>query len=80
MKCRVGCGACCIELSISSSIPGMKGGKPAGVRCIHLLNDYTCAIYNDPRKPEVCNDFTPEPQFCGSNQEEAMRILSSLSK
>ncbi|MBM3421317.1 MAG: YkgJ family cysteine cluster protein, partial [Bacteroidetes bacterium] len=36
MDCREGCGACCIALDISSSIPGMEGGKPAGMRCIHL--------------------------------------------
>jgi uncharacterized protein len=58
----------------------MAGGKPAGVRCINLLEDYTCAIYNDPGKPRVCTDFKAEPEFCGSTQEEAMRILGSLSE
>ncbi|MGI5837047.1 MAG: YkgJ family cysteine cluster protein, partial [Chloroflexota bacterium] len=23
MKCRIGCGACCIAISISSPVPGM---------------------------------------------------------
>jgi Fe-S-cluster containining protein len=32
MNCRLGCGACCIAPSISSPIPGMPQGKPAGVR------------------------------------------------
>ena len=31
MNCRPHCGACCIALSISSPIPGMPAGKPAGV-------------------------------------------------
>ena len=31
MDCRAGCGACCIALSISSPIPGMPAGKPAGI-------------------------------------------------
>ena len=79
MECRTGCGACCIALSISSEMPGMPDGKPAGVRCIHLLDDYRCAIYNDPSKPKVCTDFKAEPEFCGSDREEAMRILFSLS-
>jgi hypothetical protein len=57
----------------------MPGGKPAGVRCIHLLDDYRCAIYNTPDKPKVCSDFKAEPEFCGSNREEALRILSELS-
>lgn len=57
----------------------MDGGKPAGVRCVHLMNDYRCAIYNDPTKPKACNGFTAEPDFCGGSREEAMRILGSLS-
>jgi uncharacterized protein len=80
MECRDNCGACCIATSISSPIPGMPDGKPAGVRCIHLLDDFRCAIYNDPDKPQVCSDFKPEPDFCGSSREEAMRILFSLSE
>jgi hypothetical protein len=56
----------------------MPDGKPAGVRCINLLDDYKCAIYNDAVKPKVCTDFKAETEFCGSNKEEAMRILYSL--
>jgi uncharacterized protein len=57
----------------------MVGGKPAGVRCINLLDNYKCAIYNSPGKPQVCTDFKAEKEFCGSTQEEAMEILGSLS-
>ncbi len=80
MECRPGCGACCIAASISSPIPGMPGGKPAGVRCIHLSDDFRCDLYNDPQRPKVCRDFMPEPEFCGSTREEAMSILSALSE
>ena len=80
MECRENCGACCIALSISTPIPGMEEGKPAGVRCIHLTEDYKCAVYTDPGKPKVCTDFKAEPDFCGSDREEAMMILFSLSK
>lgn len=79
MECRPGCGACCIALSISSFIPGMPGGKPAGVRCIHLDDENRCRLFNDPSRPEVCNLFKPEPEFCGSNRDEALRILAGLS-
>lgn len=79
MECRSDCGACCIALSISTPIPGMAGGKPAGVRCIHLLEDFKCAIYDTPGKPAVCTGFKAEPEFCGTTREEAMRILYSLS-
>jgi uncharacterized protein len=57
----------------------MPEGKPAGVRCIHLLPDYKCDIYNNPDKPKACTDFKPELEFCGETQEEALKILSSLS-
>jgi hypothetical protein len=57
----------------------MPGGKPAGVRCIHLLADYRCAIYDDPSRPKVCTGFKAEPEFCGEDRDDAMRILFSLS-
>jgi uncharacterized protein len=79
MDCREGCGACCLAVSISSPIPGMPEGKPAGVRCIHLLDDFRCDIYNTADKPKVCTDFRAEPEFCGSSREEALRILNVLS-
>jgi len=56
----------------------MPDGKPAGVRCIHLSSDYRCALYGDASRPRVCIDFKAEPDFCGSDREEAMRILSAL--
>lgn len=78
MDCRENCGACCLTLSISSPIPGMPEGKPNGVRCIHLKDDYRCAIYYDPGRPKVCRDFKAEIEFCGSSKEEAIKLLSSL--
>jgi hypothetical protein len=57
----------------------MSGGKPAGVRCIHLLNDYKCALWEDPSRPKVCSDYKAEEEFCGTTREEALKILDSLS-
>jgi len=57
----------------------MPDGKPAGIRCVHLLDDYSCDIYNSHEKPQVCTDFKAEPEFCGSCREEAMKILGALS-
>lgn len=79
MECRKNCGACCIAASISSPIPGMPGGKPAGIKCIHLMDDMICALYGNPSRPRVCIDFKPDPDFCGNSREEAMRILYSVS-
>jgi Fe-S-cluster containining protein len=78
MKCRVGCGACCIAPSISSPIPGMLHGKPAGVRCVQLSDDNRCQLYGDPRRPQVCERFRPLPEVCGTSQAEALRILAQL--
>ncbi len=78
MECRSGCGACCIAPSISSPIPGMPEGKPAGTRCIHLTGDYNCGIYKHPDRPEVCDKFQADPDVCGINRKEALILLSVL--
>jgi uncharacterized protein len=80
MACRGGCGACCIAPSISSPIPGMSNGKPAGVRCVQLTADNRCAIFGDPRRPQVCARLQPEPAMCGGDREHALRWLSALEK
>lgn len=76
--CRAGCGACCIALSISSPIPGMPQGKPAGVRCIQLADDYRCGIFGHPDRPEVCGRLRPEPAMCGTSREHALQWIGAL--
>ncbi len=78
MNCRKECGACCIAPSISSDIPGMNGGKPGGVRCIHLTSNFECAIFHSAGRPKVCDDFKADPEVCGKTREEAIKILSDL--
>ena len=78
MDCRPKCGACCIAPSISSAIPGMPDGKPAGVMCIHLTKENQCAIYDHPERPAVCDLFKADPAVCGVDQEEALILLMSL--
>ncbi|MDE2258283.1 MAG: YkgJ family cysteine cluster protein [Xanthomonadaceae bacterium] len=78
MDCRAGCGACCIAPSISSPIPGMPSGKPAGVRCIQLDNLNRCQLFGNPDRPEVCRRLRPEPAMCGANRDEALTILTQL--
>lgn len=78
MECRVGCGACCIALSISSSIPGMPAGKPAGVRCVQLTDDKRCRLYGSPQRPAVCAKLKPSAEMCGDTFEEAMERLTYL--
>ncbi len=78
MVCRVGCGACCIVPSISTPIPGMPEGKPAGIRCVQLSGDNHCNLFGQPERPEVCRVFKPEPAVCGSTNEEAFILISEL--
>lgn len=78
MECRVGCGACCIAPSISSAIPGMPHGKPAGIRCVQLSDDNRCKIFGLASRPAVCLGFKAEVLFCGSNYDDAIKIISSL--
>ncbi|MEL0636370.1 MULTISPECIES: YkgJ family cysteine cluster protein [Marinomonas] len=78
MQCRSHCGACCTAPSISSPIPGMPNGKAAGQACIHLVEEYRCAIFNDASRPKVCSDFMAEAMICGNSREEAMIIIASI--
>ncbi|MCP4131056.1 MAG: YkgJ family cysteine cluster protein [bacterium] len=80
MKCREGCGACCIAISISSSIPGMSGGKPAGTRCINLSPDNVCTIHDQDSYPQVCRGLRPSEEMCGSSFREAMEFLEELER
>ncbi|MEH6581078.1 MAG: YkgJ family cysteine cluster protein [Halioglobus sp.] len=78
MECRRECGACCIAPSIARPFYGMPEGKPAGTRCVHLDDAMCCGIFFDSRRPEVCASFSPEPEVCGSNREEALQRLQRL--
>lgn len=78
LTCRPGCAACCIAPSISSAIPGMPDGKPAGVRCVQLTDSGLCAIFGSPDRPTVCGSLQPAADMCGSGREHAMQWLTKL--
>lgn len=80
MNCRPGCAACCIAPSISSPIPGMPQGKPAGMRCIQLDGHDRCKLFGDPRRPAVCGSLQPLTEMCGDSREAAMTWLARLEK
>lgn len=66
--------------SISSPIPGMPLGKPAGVRCVQLDEQNRCRIFGDPRRPPVCASLQPSLEMCGATAEQALVYLASLEK
>ncbi|WP_404474579.1 YkgJ family cysteine cluster protein [Vreelandella venusta] len=78
--CRIGCGACCIAPSITSPIPGMPHGKPAGVRCAQLSEDNLCKLFGHPTRPAVCRQFEFDSQVCGEHREQAIATLTWLEK
>jgi hypothetical protein len=78
MDCRVGCGACCIAPSISSPIPGMPDGKPAGVRCVQLTDDNCCKLFGLPERPAVCVRLRPNREMCGETPDQAYAYLIHL--
>lgn len=80
MDCRPGCGACCIAPSISSPLPGLPEGKPAGMRCPHLTEGNLCALFGEPTRPDVCLRFRPAPDVCGQSNGKALWILTRLEQ
>lgn len=80
MNCRIGCGACCIVISITSALPGMPDGKPAGVRCVNLSDNNVCMIYDSPDYPEACKNLTPSEEMCGNSSDDAFEYLKNLER
>jgi Fe-S-cluster containining protein len=78
MDCRA-CGVCCTEISISSPIPGMPSGKPAGVPCVNL-NGKLCSIFEHPSRPRVCSSFKASEDICGQSDEDAVRLIRFYEK
>lgn len=78
--CRPGCAACCIAPSISTPIPGMPDGKPAGVPCVQLTDDFACRIFGDPQRPACCSGLQPSDEMCGSDRQAALLWLTVLEE
>ena len=78
MDCRPGCGACCIAPSITSPIPGMPHGKPAGIPCVQLMDDLRCALFGRPERPAFCAGLRPTEELCGADRGEALAYRARL--
>ncbi|MFN3660597.1 MAG: YkgJ family cysteine cluster protein [Brevinematales bacterium] len=80
MQCRIGCAACCIAPSITTPLPGMPDGKPSGLPCVHLDEDFRCRLYGTKERPSFCKSLKLSPEMCGTSREEAMTYLFWLEK
>jgi len=78
MDCRDHCGACCIAPSITSPIPGMPHGKPAGIPCVQLDDDYRCRLFGKAERPAFCESLRPLLSMCGAARDEALSVLTQL--
>ena len=78
LDCRPGCGACCIAPSISSPMPGLPAGKPAGMPCPHLDPALRCRLFGQATRPTVCASLAPNREMCGEDREHAMQFLTRL--
>jgi Fe-S-cluster containining protein len=80
MDCRPRCAACCIAPSISTPIPGMPQGKPAGVRCVQLDENDRCRLFGRPERPAVCQSLQASLTMCGESREQALTWLGHLER
>lgn len=80
MDCRARCGACCIAPSITSPIPGMPHGKPAGMPCVQLDGQLRCKLFGRPERPAFCASLRPETEMCGSSRNGALAWLAALER
>lgn len=76
--CRPSCAACCIAPSITSPLPGMPDGKPAGVPCVQLDGELRCKVFGLPERPDFCGGLQPSAEMCGESSEAALVWLTQL--
>jgi len=79
-ECRPGCAACCTAPSISSPIPGMPQGKPAGVPCVQLDEQLRCRIFGDPSRPAVCGQLQASLEMCGAHDDGGQHARVYLAR
>ncbi len=78
MTCRPHCAACCIAPSITSPLPGMPNGKPAGVPCVQLDEELRCKVFGTAERPAFCGGLQPSEEMCGRSRDEAMIWLTQM--
>lgn len=56
----------------------MPHGKPAGIPCVQLQDDFRCALFGDPSRPTFCVSLRPSEEMCRTSASEALEFLSLL--
>nr|WP_255988267.1 Fe-S-cluster oxidoreductase [Chitinolyticbacter albus] len=58
----------------------MPQGKPAGVPCVQLDEDWRCKLFGRPERPAVCGGLQPSLEMCGADRAQAMAWLTQLEQ
>lgn len=58
----------------------MRYGKPAGVPCVHLSDDYRCGLFGKPERPSFCVSLRPTEEMCRTSRVEALEYLNELER
>lgn len=56
----------------------MPRGKPAGIPCVQLTDDFACALFGHRDRPEICGRLRPTPTMCGVDRWQALAGLDRL--
>jgi hypothetical protein len=57
----------------------MPAGKPAGVMCVNLDSaTLRCVLWGSAQYPDLCRQFAPTPDVCGSDRREALQLIAVL--
>jgi uncharacterized protein len=56
----------------------MPNGKPAGVACVQLDEQFQCKLFGKPERPAFCAGLQPSVEMCGETREQAMMWIARL--
>jgi len=58
----------------------MPDGKPAGVRCAQLDEQFRCLLFGRPERPACCSGLQPSAAMCGDDRAHAIVWLERLEQ
>lgn len=58
----------------------MPQGKPAGMPCVQLDDAGRCRLFGRPERPAFCGGLQPAADMCGTDREQALRLLGALER
>jgi hypothetical protein len=56
----------------------MPHGKPAGIPCVQLDEDFRCRLFGKPERPAFCASLKPLLSMCGASRGQALSVLTQL--